>query len=284
MTRGDPPGAADDDLADLFHRYRTTGDRAARNEIVERHRRLADGVARRYRSRGLDDDDLRQTALVAMVRAVDRFEPDRGASFATFVGRTMEGELKRALRDRAWTVRPPRAAQERYLEGRRREESLTHQLGRAPTVAEVADAMDATVDDVLEAMEAAGARTSAPLTRTDDAGEELEAGSIFGEDERGYAGVDEQLLVAGLLDHLDERSRTVIELRFFQRLGQDEIARQMGISQSYLSRLLRKILMDLRSQLDDTADADGADDSTAAGSGSTAAGSGPPAGDDVTRR
>lgn len=266
MTSGDPPGAADDDLAELFHRYRTTGSRAVRNEIVERHRRLADGVARRYRSRGIDDEDLRQTALVAMVRAVDRFDPDRGASFATFVGRTMEGELKRALRDKSWSVRPPRAAQERYLEVRRREESLTHQLGRAPTVAEVAEAMDATIDDVLEAMEAAGARSSVPITRPDDGGEEAEVATILGEDERGYAGVDERLLVEGMLDQLDERSRTVIELRFFERLGQEEIARQMGISQSYLSRLLRKILVDLRSQIDEI------DDGRPAGAGGSVVG------------
>lgn len=250
MIGSDPRGAASDDLVALFARYQKTGDRAARNEIVERHRALADGVARRYRSRGLAVDDLRQTALLAMVRAVDRYDPDKGASFATFAGRTMEGELKRALRDKSWTVRPPRAAQERYLELRRREEELTHGLGRAPTIAEVADAMDATIDEVLEAVEAAGARSAAPITRPDDDGEDVELGSILGREERGFEGIDEQLLVAGLLDQLDDRSRQVIELRFFERLGQDEIAERLGVSQSYLSRLLRKILLELRDHIE----------------------------------
>lgn len=283
MTGGDPTGAADDDLADLFARYRTTGDRRARNEIVERHRHLADGVARRYRARGLAVEDLRQTALLSMVRAVDRFDPEKGASFATFAGRTMEGELKRALRDKSWTVRPPRGAQERYLELRRREEELSHRLGRAPTVTEIAEAMDATVDEVLEAVEAAGARTAAPISRPGEDGEEIELGAILGQDERGYGGVDEQLLVAGLLDQLDERSRTVIELRFFERLGQDEIAQRLGVSQSYLSRLLRKILLELRSQLDAGAAAEGAGAAAAEDDGDPGPDLGPGAGPPTRR-
>ena len=250
MTDGRPSGAAPEDLDELFERYRRTGDRTVRNEIVERHRKLADGVARRYSARGLSVDDLRQTALLAMVRAVDRFDPTKGASFATFAGRTMEGELKRSLRDKSWTVRPPRAAQERYLELRRQEEELTHRLGRAPTVAELASSMDATIDEVLEAVEAAGARSAAPLTRTDDDGVDVDAESILAQEDGGFTGVDEGLLVAGLLDQLDERSRTVIELRFFERLGQEEIAERLGVSQSYLSRLLRKILLDLRSRVE----------------------------------
>ncbi|MEZ5138832.1 MAG: sigma-70 family RNA polymerase sigma factor [Acidimicrobiales bacterium] len=114
MTEAEAPaeasaGACDEDreaVGELVRRYRATGDRAARNEIVARHRHLADRAARRYRSRGIAHDDLRQTALLAMIRAVDRFDPDQGTSFATFAGRTMDGELKRTLRDKAWTVRP----------------------------------------------------------------------------------------------------------------------------------------------------------------------------------
>ncbi|WP_421119356.1 sigma-70 family RNA polymerase sigma factor [Aquihabitans daechungensis] len=254
MTGSRPPGAAADDLDELFRQYGSTGDRSVRNEIVERHRALADGVARRFHGRGLDVDDLRQTALLAMVRAVDRFDPAKGASFATFAGRTMEGELKRSLRDRSWTVRPPRAAQERYLELRRREEELTHRLGRAPTIAELAETMDASLDEVLEAVEAAGARSGVPLTRPDDDGDEVVVESILGRDDGGFDEVEESLLVTGLLDQLDERSRTVLELRYFERLGQEEIAHRLGVSQSYLSRLLRKILADLRSRMELTED------------------------------
>lgn len=270
MTDAPAPGAddpADADLdaerdaereagLDLFRRYQATGDRRLRNEIVEAHRHLADRVARRYRSRGVAVDDLRQTALLAMVRAVDRFDPDQGTSFATFVGRTMDGELKRTLRDKAWAVRPPRAAQERYLALRKREEELTHSLGRAPTLPELAASLEVTVDDVLEALEAGGARSAGAIVRTADDGTVVEADDVLSVGELGYGRTDDRLLVGDLLDQLDERSRLVIELRFFERLGQDEIAQRIGVSQSYLSRLLRKILLQLRELAEDGAGAE----------------------------
>lgn len=244
--RGAAGDAAALDTDALLQRYRETGERRWRNEVIERHRHLADGAARRYRNRGLAEDDLRQTALLAMVRAVDRFDPDQGASFATFAGRTVDGELKRALRDRSWAVRPPRAAQERYLALRKREEELTHANGRTPTLPELAAAVGATTEEVLEAMEAGGARSAGAITRTDDDGVEVDHDGVLSTPEAGYGRIDDRLLVGELLDGLDERSRLVIELRFFQRLGQDEIAQRIGVSQSYLSRLLRKILLELR--------------------------------------
>jgi RNA polymerase sigma-B factor len=253
-----PVGPGEDEASRArFRRYRATSDRRLRNEIVEEHRHLADRVARRYRSRGVSVDDLRQTALLAMVRAVDRFDPDQGTSFATFAGRTMDGELKRTLRDKAWAVRPPRSAQERYLALRKREEELTHSLGRAPTVAELAAALEVTVDEALEAFEAGGARSAAAITRTTDDGAVVEADDVLSMAELGYGRTDDRLLVSDLLEQLDERSRLVIELRFFERLGQDEIAARIGVSQSYLSRLLRKILLELRELAEgEPADAD----------------------------
>lgn len=242
------------DLLDLFRRYRETGDRRVRNDIVEQHRHLADRFARRYRARGIPVEDLRQTALLAMVRAVDRFDPAQGVTFATFASRTMDGELKRALRDKAWAVRPPRAAQERHLALRKREEELTHSLGRAPTVTELANALGATIDEVLEAVEAGGARTAGGITRTNDDGAVVEADDLLAVGETGYGLVDDRMLVAELLDQLGEREREVIRLRFFERLGQEEIAQRVGVSQSYLSRLLRRILLDLRDKIGELPD------------------------------
>ena len=236
-------------LTEWFRQYAETGDRRVRNDIVEEHRHLADRFARRYRSRGIPVDDLRQTALLAMVRAVDRFDLDQGVTFATFASRTMDGELKRALRDRAWAVRPPRAAQERHLALRKRQEELTHRLGREPTVQELADALDATVEEVLEAVEAGGARTAGAITRTNDDGADVDADHMLAVGEVGFGRVDDRILVAELLDQLDDREREVIQLRFFERLGQEEIAERVGVSQSYLSRLLRRILLDLRDKI-----------------------------------
>ena len=237
------------DPLEIFRTYRATGSRRLRNEIVEQHRHLADRFARRYRSRGIPVEDLRQTALLAMVRAVDRFDPAHGVSFATFASRTMDGELKRTLRDKAWAVRPPRAAQERHLALRKREEELTHQLGRAPTIGELAEALHVTVDEVLEAVEAGGARTAGGITRVNEDGALVDADDLLRVVDGGFGRTDDRMLVAGLLDRLDGRSREVIQLRFFDRLGQDEIAQRIGVSQSYLSRLLRKILVELRDML-----------------------------------
>ena len=128
-----PDAAAEEDA--LFVEFRRTGSRRLRNELVERHMGLAAHVARRFGRRGPSDDDLRQVAFLALVKAVDRFEPDRNVAFSTFAGRTIEGEIKRHFRDHTWTVRVPRSAKEIHLRLRRATDELTQRLGRSPTVA-----------------------------------------------------------------------------------------------------------------------------------------------------
>ncbi len=238
-------------MMERFREYHGTGDRRIRNEIVEHYRYIADRYALRYGTRGVPVEDLRQTALLAIIRATDRFDPEMGVEFATFASRTVDGELKRWLRDKSWAVRPPRSAQERHLTLRRIEEQLTHRLGRSPTVTELAEAMGETVDNVLEAIEAGGARTAGGITRTSDDGSTVMAEEMLSTKEQGFSRIDERLLVDELLNRLPERDRAVIEMRFFDRMGQEDIAQRIGVSQSYLSRMLRRILLDLRSQLSD---------------------------------
>jgi len=236
-------------MVERFREYLKTGDRHLRNELVECHLQIADHYAARYANRGVPVDDLRQTALLAMIRAVDRFDPDAGVEFSTFASRTVDGELKRWFRDKAWAVRPPRSAQERHLALRRVEDEMTQRLGRSPTVDELGEALGESVDHVLEALEAGAARTAGTLQRSapdEEGGEE-----IVPVLDHGFSRVDERLLVSDLLDRLPERERLVIQLRFFERLGQEEIAQRIGVSQSYLSRLLRRTLLELRSMVDD---------------------------------
>lgn len=240
---GGPP------MMDRFREYQRTGDRRLRNELVEHYRFVADRFASRYGTRGVPVEDLRQTALLAIVRAIDRFDPEMGVEFVTFASRTVDGELKRWLRDKSWAVRPPRSAQERHLSLRRIEEEMTHQLGRSPTVLELSQKMGESVDNVLEAIEAGAARTAGAITRTSDDGTTVVAEEMLSVAEPGYLSVDQRLLVAELLATLPERDREVIRLRFFERLGQEEIAQRIGVSQSYLSRMLRRILVDLRGRI-----------------------------------
>lgn len=244
-----PPTRNGAALLDQFREYRRTGDRRIRNELIEHYRHVADHYARRYRDRGASVDDLRQTGLLAMIRAVDRFDPEMGVDFATFASRTVDGELKRWLRDRTWAVRPPRSSQERHLALRQAEDALLQKLGRSPTVQELAGAMGTSEDDVLDALEAGAARSAAPITPPSPDDDRTADDVLPGELAIGYGRVDDRLLVSHLLEALNERDRAVIEMRFFEGLGQEEIAQRIGVSQSYLSRMLRRILLDLRSHL-----------------------------------
>jgi RNA polymerase sigma-B factor len=241
-----------DDLAEDFRRYRSTHDRRLRNSLVERNMYLVEPHVRRFQGRGISGEDLRQAGLLAMLRAIDRFDPELGVSFSTFAGRTIEGELKRHLRDRSWSVRPPRRQQELYLLARRSEEELVHTLGRSPTVAEVARAMGESEDTVVEALEAGGARRAAsldqPALRTPSPGTTLQ--DQIGDADARFGQVEVRLVVQRLLEALDAREREVIVLRFYEEMGQPEIAQRLGLSQSYVSRLIRRILSSMRTELE----------------------------------
>jgi RNA polymerase sigma-B factor len=237
----------------MFVEYRASGDRSLRNRLVEEHRDLADYFVKRYSRRGVPADDLRQLALMAIIHAVERFDPDVGVAFSTFASRTIEGELKRYFRDRTWSVRPPRRAQELHLELRRADEELTQKLGRSPTISELATTLDVSEDHVLEAVEAGVAHQAASLDHapTSDDDSTPRGDRILAQNETGYLQVDHELIVRELLEELPERERTIVYMRFFENMTQPEIAERVGVSQSYLSRILRKTLLDLRARIAD---------------------------------
>jgi len=238
-------------LATMFVEYRETGDRRLRNELVEEHRDLADYFVKRYSRRGVPAEDLRQLAFMAIIHAVERFDPEVGVTFSTFASRTVEGELKRYFRDRTWSVRPPRRAQELHLELRRAEEDLAQQLGRSPTVAELATTLDVSKDHVLEALEAGVAHQAASLDQasTQDDETTTRGDRVLAEGEPGYGRVDRQIIVRELMEELPERERLIVYMRFFENMTQPEIAEKVGVSQSYLSRILRKALLTLRARM-----------------------------------
>lgn len=255
MTELDPPSgerlAAERDAA--FAEYRRTGDRRLRNRLVEENRGVAEYFIKRYTHRGVPVDDLRQISLLAVISAVDRFDPSLGVAFSTFASRTIEGELKRYLRDRTWMVRPPRRAQELHLELRRADEDLSQQLGRSPTIAELAAAVDATEDHVLEALEAGVAHQATSLDQPQAGAADEDTRSVGDRvlvgREAGFEDVERAQVIGELLADLPEREREVIRLRFFENMTQPEIAERMGVSQSYLSRIIRRTLVDLRDRL-----------------------------------
>ena len=236
---------------DLFEVYRATGDRSVRNQLVEAHRGLAASIANDYRGRGVELDDLVQIAMLGTLKAVERFDPERGIPFSSFASRTVNGEIKRYFRDRTWAVRPPRSAQERHLDLRRARSGLSTQLGRAPTVAELAAQMDISTDEVLDALEAGAAYRATSLDARrpgdDDASplaERLSTG------EASSRPVEMRVLVDQLLSALPPREAAIMRLRFYEDMTQSEIAEQLGISQMHVSRLIRRCLDELREMLE----------------------------------
>jgi RNA polymerase sigma-B factor len=239
------------DLDRLFVAYQASGERAVRNRLVEAHRGLAASIANDYRGRGVDLDDLVQIAMLGMLKAVERFDPERGIPFSSYASRTVNGEIKRYFRDRTWAVRPPRSAQERHLDLRRARTALSSRLGRPPTVDELAAELDISPDDVLDAVEAGAAyrATSLDARRAgDEDGGPLADRLPAGDAPNGP--VEMRMLVDQLLDQLPEREAEIMRLRFYDELTQSEIAERMGISQMHVSRLMRRCLGDLRAALD----------------------------------
>jgi RNA polymerase sigma-B factor len=236
----------------LFREYRRTEQRSVRNQLIEAHRGLAATIAHDYSGRGVDDDDLRQIALLGILKAVERFDPERGIPFSAFASRTVNGEIKRYFRDRTWTVRPPRSAQERHLELRKATENMTQRLGRPPSVKELATELEISVDQVLEGMEASSAYRGASLEapRSSD-GEGTTLGERLADTEDGYQLSETRILITKLLETLPEREAEILRLRFYDDLTQSEIAEQVGVSQMHVSRLIRRSLLDLRRRLGD---------------------------------
>jgi RNA polymerase sigma-B factor len=231
------------DTYEKFKEYRRTGDRALRNELVEEHVRLAEFLARRFAHRGESHDDLRQVALVGLLKAVERFEPDRGLQFSSFATPTITGELKRHFRDRGWAVRVPRRIQELHLELDRTVNDLSQELGRPPTTPEIARRAGVLEEDVLESMEAGSLYRLASIDagRVDDESPTSPAQRLGEEDEELLA-VDNRVAVSAMLSVLPEREQNIVYLRFFEGLTQSEIAERVGISQMHVSRLLSRSL------------------------------------------
>lgn len=232
------------DGRDKFIRFARTRDKQLRDELVEEHLGLAYQLARRFSNRGEPYDDLAQVASVALIRSVDRFDPDRGVEFSTFATRTVIGELKRHFRDRGWAVRAPRRIQELYLELGHVSESLAHQQGRPPTVAELAEATESSEEAVLEALEAGQNYRTTSIDAPDR--QDGTIASRLGQVDTGFGAAEDRTVLADSLAGLPEREQVILQLRFVEGLTQSEIAERIGVSQMHVSRLLSASLAKLR--------------------------------------
>jgi RNA polymerase sigma-B factor len=237
----------------LLLRYHRQGDTQARDALVERFLPLAKQLARRYQRGSEPIDDLIQVASLGLVKAIDRFDPERGTAFSSFAVPTILGELKRHFRDTGWSVRVPRDLQELAVRVERRVTDLSAELGRDPTVEELGASIGASEEQILEALQAGAAHTAVSLDRP--RGDEGEPGDTvadgIGDHDPGFALAEAGATLEGLMRQLPAREREVLRLRFEDDLTQSEIGERVGISQMHVSRLIRQSLAELRRAAED---------------------------------
>jgi RNA polymerase sigma-B factor len=235
------------DAEEILALFRTLPDPSARERLTERFLPLAEHLASRFSGRGESRDDLVQVASLGLVHAVDRFDPDRGVQFATFASVTIVGELRRHFRDKGWSIRVPRGLQEAALLINKTLAALWQELGRSPTIEEIAERTDLPEDTVLEAMDAVQAYSTTSLdVPVGDEGGGATAGDLIGEADPAFAMSEDWLHIAPAIADLPERERTILYLRFFKDMTQTEIAHEIGISQMHVSRLLSQSLARIR--------------------------------------
>jgi RNA polymerase sigma-B factor len=220
-----------------------------RDRAIEAWLPLARHLAHRYSGRGEPTDDLVQTATVGLIKAVDKFDPDRGVDFAGYAIPTIIGEIKRHFRDRTWSVRVPRRLQELRLAITEANSTLTHTLGRSPTVADIATHLGVTEEDVLEGLEGARAYNATSLSTPISADGSTELGDTLGGEDQEFELAETRVALGPALSTLDEREQKILTLRFYGNLTQSQIAETIGISQMHVSRLLTKALTKLRTEL-----------------------------------
>lgn len=228
---------------------------AVRDQLVTQHMPLAEHLAGRFANRGEPYEDLVQVATIGLIKALDRFDPGRGAEFTTFAKPTIEGEIKQWFRDKGAMVRTPRRLQELRIAIRRARGELTHELGRPPNDGELASRIGTSEDDVRAALESAAAYSTVsldvPAQRGPDGGSGLTFADRLGGEDAALENVENRAALRPLLTRLTDRERQIITMRFFDGMSQAQIAAELGISQVHVSRLLARSLARLREGLDD---------------------------------
>jgi RNA polymerase sigma-B factor len=245
-----------EELRDLHRRYRQSTDAAERERIreqlVDSYQSLVHFLARKFQNRGEPLEDIVQVGFLGLIKAIERFDPELGNEFTTFATPTVAGEIKRYFRDKGWAIRFPRRLQELYQSIVRVNEELKNELNRQPTVAEVAERLHVSSDDVLEAMEMSSAYTPVSIESTvgaDQSEDGRQLSESIGGSDPNLDRVEMRDVLQRAMAHLNPRERAIMAMRFYDELSQSEIAKRLGISQMHVSRLQRAALEQLREYL-----------------------------------
>ncbi len=231
-----------------------TPDREAlTQDLIEANIGVARSIASRYRNRGIDLDDLQQVALLGLTKAAQRFDPDAGHDFLSYAVPTVRGEIRRHFRDAGWMIRPPRRIQELQRRMGAAHDELEHSLGRSPRPSDIAAHLGEDLSDVVEALAADGCFTPASLDLAVAEGSST-LGDQIGREDRNLASAEARIVLGPIVRHLTPRDRLIVQLRFLEEQTQQEIAQAVGLTQAQVSRVLTRILADLRAGLSDSAD------------------------------
>ncbi|MGE5613492.1 MAG: SigB/SigF/SigG family RNA polymerase sigma factor [Bacillota bacterium] len=234
---------------DLFEKYARERDVEVRNEIVKKHMYLAEIISRKFLNRGVDFDDIYQVACVALIKAVERFDPSKGFKFVSFATPTIIGEIKRYFRDKSSAIRMPRRIYEAYQKVNLAKDQLSQKLGRTPRADEIADYLNIGTETVLEIIESWNAFNLQSFDSNAYDEDDMELYETVGDVDSTYERIENKDFLEKSLDKFNNAEREFINLRYFKRMTQKEIASKMGVSQMYVSRLERKILQRFRSML-----------------------------------
>jgi RNA polymerase sigma-B factor len=221
-----------------------------RDQLVRLHLPLVEHFARRFLNRGEPFDDLLQVGTIGLIKAIDRFDLERGVEFSTYATPTIVGEIKRHFRDRGWAIRVPRRLQELRITISSATAELTQDLGRSPTVSELAAKIGVSQEEIIEGLESANAYSTLSLDAPDSGDDSaLSMVDVIGEDDEALSHVENRETIKPLLEALDPREKHILTLRFFRGMTQSQIAAEIGISQMHVSRLLARTLTQLRESL-----------------------------------
>lgn len=244
-----------DNIRELFVYYSENRDKETRDVLIEKHLYIAEILSKRYANRGIEYDDIYQVASIGLIYAIDRYDLGKGFEFSSFATPTIIGEIKKHFRDKGWTIRVPRRIQELSQKINLARNTLNQKLQRIPRVEEIADYLDVTTEEVLEAMEASKVYTPQSLdTPYESDGEDKETtlGDLVGSEDKSFLEIENNDFLEIIINKLNDVEKKIIEYRYFQRKTQVDIAAELGISQMTVSRVEKKIMERFRLELQKT--------------------------------
>lgn len=249
-----------DDIKDidtkvLFQEYKRNGDLNIRKELIERHLYIAEILSKKYANRGIDYEDIYQVASIGLIYAVDRFDVDKGFKFSSFATPTIIGEIKKYFRDKGWTIRVPRRIQELSKKINNSKEILSQRLQRSPTVEDIAEYLNSTTEEVLEAMEASKVYTPQSLDVSYDSNnddKDVNLSELIGEDDIYFDKIENNDFVLRTMKNLNDMEKQILVDRYFNKRTQVSIAEKLGISQMTVSRIEKKVIEKFRKEMNKT--------------------------------